>query len=172
MRFPRFIPLVLLVVSVVGRAEAGGFSISSPDFAEGGSIPARFTCEGEDVSPALNIAGVPAGTRTLALVVEDPDAPSGTFTHWIVWNISVGVTRLAAGGLPAGAQQGTNEFGNVGYNGPCPPSGTHRYYFRLSALDAPLRLAPGASREDFDAAIKGHVVASAEVMGRYAKSGR
>jgi hypothetical protein len=113
---------------------------------------------------------VPAGTRSLALVVDDPDAPSGTFTHWIIWNIPPGFTELSAGALPAGVRQGTNDFGTGGYSGPCPPSGTHRYYFRLSALDTALRLPAGAQRQQFDAAISGHVLASAELMGRYAKA--
>jgi Raf kinase inhibitor-like YbhB/YbcL family protein len=169
MRFPRVVPVIFVVLCAAARAEAGGLCISSPDFADGALIPARFTCEGQNVPPTLEIAGTVAGARTLALVVEDPDAPSGTFTHWIVWNIPPGVTRLSAGALPAGVREGTNDFGTGGYSGPCPPSGTHRYYFRLSALDTALRLPAGARRQEFDAAIDGHVLASAEWMGRYAK---
>jgi Raf kinase inhibitor-like YbhB/YbcL family protein len=172
MRFLRILPLLLLTLLVTGRAEAGGLTVSSPDFSDGGYIPPRFTCEGQNTPPTLEISGVPAGARSLALVVEDPDAPSGTFTHWTVWNIPPGSTRISAGKLPAAVRQGTNDFGTVGYSGPCPPSGTHRYYFRISALDTALRLPLEASRQEFDAAINGHILASAEVMGRYAKTGR
>jgi Raf kinase inhibitor-like YbhB/YbcL family protein len=170
MRFPRILTLIFMALCAGGRAEADGLSISSPDFTDGAFIPARFTCEGPNVPPTLEIAGVPAGTRSLALVVEDPDAPSGTFTHWIVWNIPPGVRQVTAGALPAGVRQGTNDFGTGGYSGPCPPSGTHLYYFRISALDTALRLPAKASRQEFDAAINGHVLVSAELMGRYAKA--
>jgi hypothetical protein len=172
MRFPRFIPLLFLAFSAIARAQLDGVSVSSPDFAYGSSIPARFTCDGENVPPTLDITRVPTGTRSFALLVDDRDSPSGSFTHWIVWNIPPGTKRLSAGALPAGVREGTNDFGTKGYSGPAPPSGTHRYYFVIWALDTVLTLPTGASREDFDAAIRGHVKASTEVMGRYAKAGQ
>jgi Raf kinase inhibitor-like YbhB/YbcL family protein len=167
------ISLFALILLALPLAEAapGGFSLTSPDFAQGGAIPSRFTCEGENISPTLEIAGVPAGAQSLVLIVEDPDAPAGTFTHWLVWNIPPGTTKLRGGAAPGGALQGTNDFGNAGYSGPCPPTGTHRYFFRLSALSGSLHLPAGASRKDLDNAIRGHVVARAVLMGRYAKTG-
>jgi Raf kinase inhibitor-like YbhB/YbcL family protein len=161
--------LAVLLLAAPMMACAGAMRISSPDFSESGMIPAMFTCKGDNVSPGLEISGVPAAAKTLALVVEDPDAPSGTFTHWIVWNIAPGTKKVAGGAAPTGAAEGTNDFGNAGYSGPCPPSGTHRYIFRLSALDIAPRLKPGASRKDFDAAIQGHVIARAALMGRFSK---
>jgi hypothetical protein len=160
----------LLVLAFPSLCQAGEMRLSSPDFAQGASIPARFTCEGQNGSPTLAIAGVPAGAQSLVLIVDDPDAPSGTFTHWLIWNIPPGTKSLVGGALPGGAVQGTNDFGSLGYSGPCPPSGTHRYFFRLSALDASLHLAAGASREDVEGAMRGHVLGSAELMGRYAKA--
>jgi hypothetical protein len=168
-RFP-LLAVILVAIMPLTRAVAGGMRITSPDFAEGAAIPARFTCEGQNSPPALVIAAVPAAARSLALVVDDPDAPGGTFTHWLVWNIPPGTKRIGDV-IPPGVLQGANDFGSRGYSGPCPPSGTHRYFFRLSALDTILHLAAGASRDDFDAAIRGHALATAELMGRFSKSG-
>jgi hypothetical protein len=160
--------LAMVALCAFARARAE-MTVMSPDFADGGMIPAQFTGDGANKPPVLVIAGVPDGTKSLALVVDDPDAPSGTFTHWIVWNLAPGVGKIGGGALPAGAQQGVNDFGVHGYSGPAPPSGTHRYYFRVQALDVVLRLGANASRADFDAALKGHVLAAAEVMGRYSR---
>ncbi len=167
MRLPVPVLLALFIPSLV----FGDLTITSPDFAAGAAIPSRFTCQGRNISPALVIAGVPAGARSLVLIVDDPDAPSGTFTHWLIWNIPAGAGRLSPGGSPAGAVEGTNDFGNAGYSGPCPPSGTHRYFFRLSALDVPLRLGAGALRAELEGAMRGHVIGGAVLMGRYSKSG-
>ena len=162
---------LLLALPLQGRA-AGGFRLSSPDFRANSLIPARCTCEGGDTSPALEIASVPAGTKSLMLIVEDPDAPGGTFTHWVAWNIAPGASKIAAGSVPAGALEGTNDFGKTGYSGPCPPSGTHRYFFRLSALDITLQLPAGASRNEVLVAAHGHVIGRADLMGKYAKTGK
>ena len=172
MRAPRtsLFAVLLLALAPFALAGPGAFRLTSPDFAQGALIPSRFTCEGENISPALEITGVPAGAQTLVLVVEDPDAPSGTFTHWLVWNIPPGTTRILRGAVPGHAFQGTNDFGNAGYSGPCPPSGTHRYFFRLSALSVSLSLAGGASRKELDDAMGGHVLGRAVLMGRYAKA--
>ncbi len=105
------------------------------------------------------------------LILDDPDAPSGTFTHWLIWNIPPATKSIASGSAPDAAVQGRNDFGQTGYSGPCPPNGTHRYFFRLSALDITLDVAPGASRQELERAMRGHVLASASLMGRYAKSG-
>ncbi len=165
------LPFVAFFLMALPSFASSSLRLTSPDFATGASIPARFTCEGQNISPGLIIAGVPAGAQSLVLIVDDPDAPSGTFTHWLVWNIPPGTKKLPAGESPPGAIQGTNDFGAAGYSGPCPPSGTHRYFFRLSALNSTLHLASGASRKDLDAALGGHIVASAVLMGRYAKTG-
>ncbi|HYU50153.1 MAG TPA: YbhB/YbcL family Raf kinase inhibitor-like protein [Candidatus Limnocylindria bacterium] len=149
-----------------------GFHLMSPDVDEGGAIPRRFTCDGEDVSPALEWAGVPDRTAALALIVDDPDARG--FVHWIVLDMS----GTASGGLsegmspsPDAPRQGRNDFGRIGYGGPCPPSGTHRYVFTLYALDAPLSLpgTPGAA--DVRAAMEGHVLAEAQLTARYTRGG-
>jgi Raf kinase inhibitor-like YbhB/YbcL family protein len=146
--------------------------ISSPAFEEGSAIPARFTCGGEDLSPPLQIEGVPHAAQTLALIVDDPDAPRGTFVHWLLWNLSTEVTDLPEG-LPMGntvpglapAAQGTNDFGTVGYRGPCPPQGEdHRYRFHLYALDGMLRLNPGSDRARLEKEMEGKIVAEAELV--------
>jgi Raf kinase inhibitor-like YbhB/YbcL family protein len=140
--------------------------IWSPDFEEGGPIPARFTCDGEDVAPALKWSGVPSEAKSLALVVDDPDAPSGTWVHWVVVNLPPRTTGLDAGApLPAGALEVPNDFGRPAYGGPCPPGGTHRYYFKLYALDVPALT--GLTRKTFAAEIGRHARAEAQTMGTY-----
>jgi Raf kinase inhibitor-like YbhB/YbcL family protein len=138
----------------------------SPDFKEGGPIPARFTCDGEGLSPALAWSGVPDEAKSLALVVDDPDAPAGTWVHWVVVNLPPRTPGLAAGGpLPEGAREVPNDFGRPAYGGPCPPSGTHRYFFKLYALDA--SELTGLTRRTFDAEIARHARAQAQTMGTY-----
>jgi Raf kinase inhibitor-like YbhB/YbcL family protein len=145
---------------------ATAFALTSPAFHAGGHIPARYTCTGGDRSPALRWSHVPRGTRALALRLDDPDAPGGTFTHWTAWNF--GGTRLATGAKLR--FEGTNSFGRTGYSGPCPPSGSvHHYVFRLYALNARLTLRRGATPHQFSAALRGHVVASARLVGVYAR---
>jgi Raf kinase inhibitor-like YbhB/YbcL family protein len=142
-----------------------GLEIASDAFEADGTIPRRYTCDGENVSPPLSFAGVPEGTRSLALVVDDPDAPVGTFTHWLAWGIGPGAGGLGEG-QPA-PREGRNGFGTIGYAGPCPPRGRHRYFFRLHALDAELDIESGADRDEFDHALDGHVLETAELMGGY-----
>jgi hypothetical protein len=142
-----------------------GLEITSGAFEEGGTIPRRHTCDGENVSPPLSFAGTPEGTRSLALVVDDPDAPVGTFTHWLACGIDPAIDGLGEG-QPA-PREGRNGFGTSGYAGPCPPHGRHRYFFRLHALDAELDLEPGADRGEVDRALDGHVLETAELMGTY-----
>jgi Raf kinase inhibitor-like YbhB/YbcL family protein len=148
-------------------ARVGEFALTSSAFGHGEEIPRRHTCEAEDLSPALSWSDPPAGTRVLALVVDDPDAPVGTFTHWLAANIDP-----AAGGLAEGepaAIEARNDFGRAGWSGPCPPPGhgAHRYFFRLHALDAPLDVGSRSGRREFDHALAGHVLATAELMGTY-----
>ena len=159
--------LAILLAPIASFAAGGGkMKITSSAFQEGTNIPSKFSCDGADTSPPLQIAGVPSGAKSLVLIVDDPDAPSGLFTHWTVWNISPQSSSIAEGSTPKGVQ-GTNDFGKSGYGGPCPPSGTHRYYFKVFALDRVLDLSFGAKRGQLDAAIKGHVIAQGELMGRY-----
>jgi len=146
--------------------------VVSPAFAAGGMIPRKHTCDGEDVSPEISWSGVPAGTRSFALICDDPDAPSGTWVHWVVFNLPAAVSRLpealpAEPALPSGGRQGKNDFRRIGYGGPCPPSGTHRYVFKVYALDRLLDLEPGATKAQVEAAMKGHVLAEGSLMGRY-----
>ena len=149
------------------------FRITSAAFEPGQPIPARHTCDGENLSPPLQWSGVPASAVTLALVCDDPDAPAGTWVHWVLYGLRPSETGLAEGVaasemLPGGARQGRNDFHSLGYGGPCPPRGKpHRYFFRLYALDAALDLAPGATRQELSGAVAGHVVAQGELMGTY-----
>jgi Raf kinase inhibitor-like YbhB/YbcL family protein len=151
----------------------GGLTITSTAFAGGEPIPAKYTGDGDDVSPTIEWKGVPAAAKGLALICDDPDAPGGTFVHWLVYGIPAKVTGLPEGvprdeTLKSGAAQGTNDFGRLGYIGPSPPSGpVHHYHFRLYALDAPIGLKPGATRGDLDAAMKGHIIATGELVGTY-----
>ncbi|MDQ6938942.1 MAG: YbhB/YbcL family Raf kinase inhibitor-like protein [Verrucomicrobiota bacterium] len=145
---------------------ASEISLSSPAFRAGEKIPEKFTCKGANVNPPLQFPGVPGGASSLVLILEDPDAPSALFTHWVVWNIDPTTRQIAEGNSPAGAVQGANDFGKTGYGGPCPPSGRHRYFFRLFALDQKLNLKSGATRKDLDKAMAGHILARGELMGR------
>lgn len=146
--------------------------LSSSAFVEGGLIPKTYTCDGVDISPPLSWSDVPAGAKSLALICDDPDAPVGTWVHWVAFNLPPTVTGLPEGlraekQLPAGGVQGTNSWKRVGYGGPCPPSGVHRYFFKLYALDTTLSLGNQATAKELLAAMKGHVLAEAETMGRY-----
>ena len=150
------------------------FTLKSSAFSEGSTIPKQYTCDGADVSPALTWAGAPAGTQSFALIADDPDAPVGTWTHWIIWDIPPrgslpeGVAKTET--LNDGARQGKNDFKRIGYGGPCPPPGKpHRYFFKLYALDTKLDLTPGASRNELERALKSHVLAEAQVMGKYGR---
>jgi Raf kinase inhibitor-like YbhB/YbcL family protein len=144
------------------------FRVFCSAFAEGGWIPRLHTCAGADVSPSLEWAGEPNGTRGFALMVDDPDAPAGTWIHWLLYDIPASVHTLAQGARNVGVM-GTNSFGRLGYGGPCPPAGDpHRYYFRLYALDAAsLGLLAGVGRAEFEAAMGGHVIGEAQCMGRF-----
>jgi hypothetical protein len=152
--------------------DTSGFTLSSPAFGAGAAIPSKYTCDGPDVSPPLEWNGAPATTRSFALIVDDPDAPGGTWTHWVLFDVPAGTTKLAEGSRGVGIEAKTS-WDKVGWGGPCPPSGTHHYYFRLLALDVPsLGTAAGASRADVEAAARGHVIGRASWMGTYAKQSK
>jgi hypothetical protein len=149
--------------------------LRSEAFQDEGVIPSRFSCEGDDISPPLSWKGVPPEARTLVLICEDPDAPLGTFVHWVLYDLPAQTPGLPEG-VPAdavvigGARQGKNSFGGIGFGGPCPPTGPyHRYYFTLYALDRPLGLESGAKKAEVEQAMEGRVLAKAQVMGRYRK---
>jgi hypothetical protein len=147
----------------------------SPEFLTGTSIPGKYTCDGEDMSPPLTWDDPPANARSFALIVRDRDAPGGVFTHWVLYNLPADKRELPAGlpkqeSLPEGIAQGRNDFDKVGFGGPCPPKGTHRYFFKLYALDTSLDVAPGAKEEDVLNAMQDHTLTSAELMGLYGKA--
>ena len=149
--------------------------LTSTAFQPGGTIPKKFTCDGPDVSPALAWSEAPAGTKSFALIMDDPDAPVGTWVHWVLYDLPAGMHELAEGvtkqeELPDGARQGRNDFRRIGYGGPCPPAGpAHRYFFKLYALDQKLGLKAGATKADVEKAMKGHILAQGELMGRYGR---
>jgi len=147
--------------------EESVMKITSPAFTHNQMIPRKFTCQGDDLNPALKIDGLPEGTVSLVLINDDPDAPGGTWDHWIVYNIDP-ISEIAENSEPG--VQGKNSWGRNDYGGPCPPSGTHRYFFKLYALDAKLNLPEGAPKAKLEAAMKGHVLAQAELIGLYKKS--
>lgn len=148
-------------------------SVSSPAFQEGDRIPSKYTCQGQDISPALAWSEPPAGTQSFALVMDDPDAPGGVFTHWVIFNISsdsreLSEAVLAQAELPTGALQGKSDFGRIGYGGPCPPPGRpHRYRFTLYALGQALGLKAGASKKQVLDAMQGHILAQGQLTGTY-----
>ena len=142
----------------------------SPAFDEGAAIPKKFTGDGTDVSPPLNWTEAPRETRSFALICDDPDAPRGTWVHWVLFNIPADAGGMGEGGRAEGARQGKNDFGKLGYGGPAPPRGKpHRYEFKLYALDTTLTLPQGSTKQQVEGAIKGHVVADAQLMGTYGR---
>jgi Raf kinase inhibitor-like YbhB/YbcL family protein len=149
------------------------FTLTSPAFIEGAAVPGPHTCDGKDLSPALSWTGAPPGTKSFALICDDPDAPVGTWVHWVIYAIPPATTGLAEGvakteTLPSGARQGLNDFRRAGYGGPCPPRGSpHRYFFRLYALDIVPDLEPNATRAQLDKAMQGHIIGQARLMGKY-----
>jgi Raf kinase inhibitor-like YbhB/YbcL family protein len=172
--------LTLLGLVAQPRSLAAGvhpmsFIIKTAAFLEGETIPTKYTCDGADVSPGLNWTGTPKGTQSLSLIADDPDAPVGTWTHWIIWNIPPEAVALSEGVpkndiLKDGTRQGYNDFKRIGYGGPCPPPGKpHRYFFRLYAMDSNLDVKAGVGRKELERAMKGHVLAQAELMGKYGR---
>jgi len=150
------------------------FELTSIAFTQGSPIPAVYTCTGRNISPPLSWSQPPDGTQSFALIMDDPDAPGGTWTHWVIFNLPAAAGGLAenvspAGSLPDGSLQGRNSWGKTGYGGPCPPSGTHRYFFKLDALDQQLDLPSNADAVRLVKAMQGHVLGSAELMGTYRK---
>ncbi|RMF57675.1 MAG: YbhB/YbcL family Raf kinase inhibitor-like protein [Calditrichaeota bacterium] len=148
--------------------------VTSSAFEEGGLIPSKYTCDGADVSPPLSWTAGPKGTQSFALICDDPDAPMGTWVHWVMFNLPADTLSLDEAVprekvLPTGAKQGTNDFRRIGYGGPCPPSGTHRYFFKLYALDSTLEAEPGITKAQLLEAMEGHILAEGRLMGKYSR---
>jgi len=175
-----FACLLAVILSMAGShlaegtgAPAAALKVTSAAFEEGQPIPAKYTCDGRDMSPSLQWSGAPPGTQSFALICEDPDAPGGTWTHWVLYDLPATVTELPENvrrveAPPSGGRQGVNSFKRTGYGGPCPPEGSaHRYYFRVYALDSDLKLKPKARREDLERAMAGHILAQGQLMGTY-----
>jgi len=169
---PGALPTQSVTASRPGVADS--LKLTSPAFGQGGAIPALYSCDGPGKSPELDISGAPAGTQQFALIVQDPDAGGTGFTHWVLYGIPATTTRIAAGAspggtLPPGAAEGNNSSGRAGYSGPCPPKGTaaHHYYFRLYALDAPLNLPAGRTKEQVESAMAAHILSQTELLGLF-----
>jgi Raf kinase inhibitor-like YbhB/YbcL family protein len=148
--------------------------LTSSAFAAGGMIPKKYTCDGQDASPPLSWTDVPGGAKSLALIADDPDAPRGTWVHWVAWNIPASSGALdedvpKRDSIPNGMHQGTTDFKKIGYGGPCPPSGIHRYFFKLYAVDIALSLPSTTTKKDLEKAMQGHVLKQAELMGKYSR---
>ncbi len=147
-------------------------TLKSDGFTHEASIPSKYTCDGGDISPQLQWDGVPDGTQSFVLICDDPDAPMGTWDHWLLFNIPADLSQLqeGLGSVPSPTQEGKNSWGRQGYGGPCPPSGVHRYFFKLYAMDTVLELKSGATKAEIENAMKGHVLEQTELMGRYERN--
>ncbi len=166
-----FFTIIFAILSFAG-VEGGNMELTSSAFNEGAMIPGKYTCDGADVSPPLNWGALPAGTKSLALICDDPDAPVGTWVHWVYYDIPAGTEGLPENVAPderptEGGTQGINDFRKIGYGGPCPPGGTHRYYFKLYALDTTLNLSSGATKKQLLKAMEKHIIGQTQLMGKY-----
>jgi Raf kinase inhibitor-like YbhB/YbcL family protein len=169
-------PVIIILFSIFSAAHCGGgipapregnMKITSPDFKQNEMIPKKFTCDGEDASPCLVMEGIPPQAKSLALVVDDPDAPMGTWVHWVVYDMPP-LGRIEQNTIPG--KQGKNDFGRRNYGGPCPPAGTHRYFFKLYALDEMLDLKEGLSKKELEHLLQGHILEKAELVGLYKRA--
>ena len=154
---------------IMEKQKVGKLVVRSVAFSHNGNIPLQYTCEGENFNPPIEISDIPDATETLALIMEDPDAPRGIFVHWLLWDLAPhnSIVEKTHEGI-----SGKNDFGKIGYGGPCPPSGTHRYYFRVFALDNSPDLQTGADKDTLLGAMKGHIIAKGELMGLYSKKNK
>lgn len=171
MVFACFLSVILLSLPFA-NAEGGTMELTSPAFEENGMIPVKYTCDGPDVSPPLKWGATPSGTESLALICDDPDAPAGTWVHWVYYDIPATTEGLPENVMPdehpaPGGTHGTNDFRRIGYGGPCPPSGIHRYYFKLYALDIMINLSPGTAKKELLKAMENHIIGRAQLVGRY-----
>lgn len=143
--------------------------ITSPAFLENQQIPSTYSCDGDNINPPLETSNVPKNTKSLTIIMDDPDAPSGTFTHWLIWNISPETKEISEGDWPDGAEQGLNDGGELGYMGPCPPKGTHHYHFKLYALNKKLDVSPNITKEELEKEIESALIEKSELVGTYSR---
>jgi Raf kinase inhibitor-like YbhB/YbcL family protein len=172
--FPPSLAVCTLIALLPQGGQASAFDLKSHGFKAQGAIPSKYTCDGKDISPPLSWTGVPHGAKSFALICDDPDAPLKTWVHWVYFDIPPSENNLPEGISPdenpaPGGTHGMNSFGKLGYGGPCPPSGTHRYFFKLYALDTALGLDPGISKKELLKAMEGHILGQTELMGTYKK---
>ncbi|MGD0282481.1 MAG: YbhB/YbcL family Raf kinase inhibitor-like protein [Dissulfurispiraceae bacterium] len=170
LRLKAFAGIAVIIISIIFVREGAtmsDFKLVSTAFQNNSLIPSKYTCDGSDINPPLAIGNVPGGTKSLTLIVDDPDAPMGTWVHWLVWNIAPDTKEIKENDAPKGAGFGLNDFKKTSYGGPCPPSGTHRYFFKLYALDTTLNLPSGSKKADIEKAMKGHILAQTEIIGLY-----
>lgn len=165
--------LIFLGVSVVFSKELHHLQLKESDmklstvFEHNGNIPLEYTCDGKDLAPVLNISEVPQDAKELVLIVDDPDAPMGTWVHWVLYNIPANITKIDAQNLPKEAKQGMTDFGKIGWGGPCPPSGTYRYFFKLYAINKTIDLPLGAKKSQVEKEMQGHIIEKTEIIGLY-----
>jgi Raf kinase inhibitor-like YbhB/YbcL family protein len=169
-----FVILFFTFLSSFGKGGAMSILVESAAFKHNQPIPSKYTCDGQEVSPPVAWKNVPEKTKSIVLICDDPDAPAGTWVHWVCYDIPANVMFIPEGvpkadTLPGGGKQGTTDFRNIGYGGPCPPSGTHRYFFKVYALDSMLNLPAGKSKKDIEHAMKGHIINQGELVGTYSR---
>ncbi len=159
----------LLMMKASSSETPSAIKIASPAFEEGQAIPKKYACDGEDINPALVFQGIPSEAKSLVLIFDDPDTPRGTWNHWLLWNIKPTTPEIKENSVPEGSISGANDFGKLKYGGPCPPKGSHRYFFRIYALDTLLDLPGGSKRAVLEKAIQNHVIAQGMLMGKYSR---
>jgi len=176
MKTIRLLFVIVLTLPAIGLIQAQtapvSLKVTSRAFLPGGKIPQKYTCDSSDTNPPLHIDNVPKAARSLVLIVDDPDAPGRTWTHWVVWNINSKTTEIWENSVPQNAVEGTNDFGNMKYGGPCPPSGVHRYYFKAYALDIILSLPASSKKAAVEKAMAGHIMAEGSLTGTYSREKR
>ena len=165
----RPIPVPKAPVQTSSPQVVKNMKLTSTAFGSEEVIPKEFTCDGKKMHPPFMISGLPEGTKSLAMIVDDPDAPMGTFTHWVIWNIDPATREIAAGEIPPKSQEGTNSAGEIGFTPPCPPSGSHRYFFTLFAVDTTIGLDGKATKAELEAAMKGHIIEQTNLIGSYGR---
>ena len=165
-----FITIILLSLILFNFNKPDKMEIKSSAFSNKDNIPSKYTCDGENISPPLDITGIPKDTKSLVLIVDDPDAPTKVWVHWVVWNILTDSLSILEDTAPIRAVQGVNDFGNNNYGGPCPPSGNHRYMFKLYALDAFLEIPETSEKQDVETAMEGHIIEKQVLQGNYAQA--
>lgn len=155
--------------TITTREKLGNMKLTSSAFSHNQSIPSKYTCDGDNVNPPFSILDVPQNAKSLVLIMDDPDAPAGTWTHWTLWNIYPKTKEIAENSVPTEAIRGKTSFGSTGYGGPCPPSDTHRYFFKLYALYTTLSLSPSTTKPDLEKAMNGHILEETELIGLYSR---